>query len=85
MAKKYPSYLNLDSYFLEEEIAIYKGPTLINSKILFSNQKGIIKIIDAKNGTEINTLKIDKLAFPPIPVDGSLLFVTASGKLLAYK
>lgn len=83
--KKYPSYLNVDSYFLEEEIAIYKGPTLINSKLLFSNQKGIIKIIDAKNGTEINTLKVDQLAFPPIPVEGSLLFVTASGKLLAYK
>ena len=83
--KKYPSYLNLDSFFLEEEIAIYKGPTLVNSKILFSNQKGIIKIIDAKNGAEINTLKVDQLAFPPIPVDGSLLFVTASGKLLAYK
>ena len=71
--------------FLEEEIAIYKGPTLVNSKIIFSNQKGIIKIIDAKNGAEINTLKVDQLAFPPIPVDGFLLFVTANGKLLAYK
>ena len=57
----------------------------MNSKILFSNQKGIIHIIDAKNGDEIDTLKIDQLAFSPIPVDGSLLFVTANGKLLSYK
>lgn len=83
--KKYPSYLNVDSFFSDEEIAIYKGPTLVNSKILLSNQKGLINIIDAKDGTKAGTLKVDQLAFSPIPVDGNLLFVTANGKLLSYK
>ena len=83
--KKYPSYLNVDSFFSEEEIAIYKGPTLVNSKILLSNQKGLINIIDAKDGTKAGALKVDQLAFSPIPVDGNLLFVTANGKLLSYK
>ena len=55
------------------------------SKILISNQQGIISIIDARNGNEIDTLNIDELAFPPIPVDRKLLFLTANGKLLAYK
>ena len=82
--KKYPSYLNKDSLFLDEEIAIYKGPTLVNSKILISNQKGIINVINANNGTETDILKVDELAFAPIPVNRKMLFLTANGKLLAY-
>ncbi len=83
--KKYPSYLNKDSLFLDEEIAIYKGPTLVNSKILISNQKGIMSVINANNGTETDILKVDELAFAPIPVNRKLLFLTANGKLIAYK
>ena len=83
--KKYPSYINKDSLFLDEEIAIYKGPTLVNSKILISNQKGIISVINANNGTETDILKVDELAFAPIPVNRKILFLTANGKLLAYK
>ena len=45
----------------------------------------MISIVDANNGTEIDNFSIDELAFPPIPVDGNLLFLTAGGKLLAYK
>ena len=73
--KNFPSYLNKNSFFTEEEIAIYKGPTLVDSKILISNQKGIIIIIDADNGTEIDTLNFDELAIPPIPVDGIFYFL----------
>ena len=83
--KNYPSYINQDSFFYEKKIAIYKGPSLVNSKILVSNQKGILSVVDANNGSEIDTLKVDELALPPIPVDGKLLFLTANGKLLAYK
>ena len=83
--KKYPSYINEDSIFSEKEIAIYKGPTLADSKVLISNLDGNIIIIDANNGNVINTLNIDKLALSPIPADKKLFFLTASGKLLAYK
>ena len=83
--KNFPSYLNKNSFFTEEEIAIYKGPTLVDSKILISNQKGMIIIIDADNGTEIDTLNFDELAIPPIPVNGSLLFLTSKGILSAYE
>ncbi len=83
--KQYPSYLNEDSFFSDKEISVYKGPSLVDSKILISNQKGIISIVDANNGTEIDTLNIDELSIPPIPVDGNLLFLTAKGKLLAYE
>ena len=83
--KQYPSYLNEGSFFSDKEISVYKGPSLADSKILISNQKGIISIVDANNGTEIDTLNIDELSIPPIPVDGNLLFLTAKGKLLAYE
>ncbi len=83
--KKYPSYINENSLFSDKEIAIYKGPTLADSKILLSSLDGKIIIIDANNGNEINTLKIDKLALSPIPVDKKIFFLTAKGKLLAYK
>ena len=83
--KQYPSYINEDSFFSEKEISIYKGPTLINSKVLITNQKGLISIVNANNGSEIDTLNIEELSIPPIPVDGNVLFLTAKGKLLAYK
>ena len=56
-----------------------------NSKILISDLDGKIHIIDANNGNEISTLKIDKLALPPIPANKNIFFLTANGKLLAYK
>ena len=83
--KKFSSYLNKNSFFSEKEIAIYKGPSLLDSKILISGPKGIIRIIDANNGSEIDTLKVDKLSSSPIPIQGKILFLTANGKLLAYK
>ena len=83
--KKYPSYINEDSIFSNKEIAIYKGPTLLDSKVLISNLDGKIIIIDANNGNEIDTLNIDKLALSPIPADKKLFLLTAKGKLLAYK
>ena len=83
--KKYPSYINENYLFSDKEIAIYKGPTLVNYKILLSNLDGIIDIIDASNGKQISSLKIDKLALSPIPADKKIFFLTASGKLLAYK
>ena len=82
--KQYPSYVNEKSFFSEKEISVYKGPTLVDSKLLITNQKGIIKIVNANNGSEIDTLNLDELSVPPIPVDGNLLFLTAKGSLLAF-
>ncbi len=83
--KQYPSYLNENSFFSDKEISVYKGPTLLNSKVLIANQKGIISVVDANIGIEVDSLDIEELAIPPIPVDGNLFFLTANGKLLAYK
>ncbi len=82
--KQYPPYLNEDSLFSEKKIIAYKGPSLVDSKVLIANQKGIISIIDANKGTEIDTLNLDELSMSPIPVDGNLLFLTAKGSLLAF-
>ena len=51
--KKFPSYINENSYFYDKEIANYKGPSLIDTKLLISNQKGTIDIIDANNGSRL--------------------------------
>ncbi len=83
--KQYQSYINEKSFFSEKEISVYKGPSLVDSKLLITNQKGIISIVNANNGSEIDTLNLDELSVPPIPVDGSLLFLTAKGSLLAFK
>ena len=82
--KQYPSYINEQSFFSEKEISVYKGPTLVDSKLLITSQKGIISIVNANNGSEIDTLKLDELSVPPIPVDGNLFFLTAKGSLLAF-
>lgn len=83
--KQYPSYINEKSFFSEKEISVYKGPSLVDSKLLITNQKGIISIVNANNGSEIDTLNLDGLSVPPIPVDGNLLFLTAKGSLLAFE
>ena len=83
--KQYPSYLNEKSFFSEKEIGVYKGPSLVDSKILIANQKGLISILNANNGSEIDTLKLDGLSMPAIPVDGNLLFLSAKGMLSAYQ
>ena len=82
--KQYPTYVNESSFFSEKEISVYKGPTLVDSKLLITNQKGIINVVNANNGSEIDTLNLDGLSVPPIPVDGNLLFLSAKGSLLAF-
>ena len=82
---KFREIINENSMFSEKEIAIYKGPTLADSKVLLSNLDGKIIIIDANNGNEINILDINELALAPIPVDKKIFFLTKKGKLLAYK
>ncbi len=83
--KKYPSYINEDALFAEKEVAIYRGPVLVDAKILFADPDGKINIIDANNGVDIGSLSLDKLALAPIPVDNKVFFLTENGKLLAYK
>ena len=83
--KKYPSYINDDAFFSEKEIALYKGPTLVNSKILLSGNDGIIHIIDPNNGTDIGNLSVGNLAISPLPAHNKVFFLTEDGKLLAYK
>ena len=83
--KKYPSYINDDSFFSEKEIALYKGPSLINSKILFGDNDGIIHIIDPISGSDIGNLSVGELAIPPLPAHKKVFFLTINGTLLAYK
>ena len=83
--KKYPNYINVDSFFAEKEIAFYKGPTLINSKILFGDNDGKIHIVDPNNGSDLGSILVGKLAIPPIPSNRKVFFLTENGKLLAYK
>ena len=84
-SKKYPSYINEEAFFSEKEIAIYKGPTLVNSKILFADNDGKIFILDPNNGSIVSDLSVGKLAISPVPADKKVFFLTENGKLLAYK
>ena len=83
--KEYDSYANIDSYFSDETVAIYKGPVLVDSKLLFSDHYGMLKILDANSGTELESLSIGKLAIAPISVNKKVFFLRSDGKLLAYE
>ncbi|MDB3914363.1 PQQ-binding-like beta-propeller repeat protein [Alphaproteobacteria bacterium] len=84
-SKKYPSYINEEAFFSEKKIAIYKGPTLVNSKILFADNDGKIFILDPNNGSTVSDLSVGKLAISPVPADKKVFFLTENGKLSAYK
>ena len=83
--RQFPKYINEDSYFSDKEFALYKGPTLVNSHILFSNQNGKVIILNANTGEDKGFILVDKLATSPIPADKKVFFLTAMGKLIAYK
>ena len=83
--KKYEGRVNIDSYFLNEAIATYKGPVLANSKLLFSDHYGNLRILNPKNGNELDTLSVGKLAIAPLVVDKKVFFLRADGDLLAYE
>jgi len=83
--KKYASRVNINSYFSNESIAIYKGPVLAASKLLLSDHHGTIRILDTKNGNELDTLSVGKLAIAPLVVDKKVFFLKADGDLLAYE
>jgi outer membrane protein assembly factor BamB len=83
--KKYASRVNINSYFSNEAIAIYKGPVLAASKLLLSDHHGTIRILDTKNGDELDTLSVGKLAIAPLVVDKKVFFLRADGDLLAYE
>ena len=83
--KQYESYANINSYFSDETIAVYKGPVLVDSKLLFSDHYGMLRILDANSGTELDSLSIGKLALSPIPVNKKVFFLRSDGKLLAYE
>ena len=83
--KKYESYTNINSYFADETLAIYKGPVLVDSKLLFSDHYGMIRILDANTGVELESLSIGKLALAPIPVNKKVFFLRSDGKLFAYE
>jgi len=82
---KYESYANVNSYFEDETIAIYKGPVLVDSKLLFSDHYGMIKVLDANSGNELESFSIGRLAIAPIPVNKKVFFLRSDGKLLAYE
>ena len=83
--KEYERYANANSYFFDKTIASYKGPTLVDSKLLLSDHHGTIKILDADKGVELKNLSVGKLALAPIPVNKKVFFLRADGKLLAYE
>ena len=83
--KKYESYANTNSYFVDESIAIYRGPVLVESKLLFSDHYGMIKVLDTDSGAELDSFSIGRLALAPIPVNRKVFFLRSDGKLLAYE
>ena len=83
--KQFSKYINEESYFSDKEFALYKGPTLVNSHILVSNQNGKVMIIEANTGEDKGFIFVDKLATSPMPADKKVFFLTENGKLLAYK
>ena len=83
--KQYETHANVNSYFKEKRIAVYKGPVLTDSKLLFSDHYGNLRILDANTGIEIESLPIGKLALAPIPINKKVFFLRSDGKLLAYE
>ena len=83
--KKYESHANVNSYFSDKTIAIYKGPILTDSKLLLSDHYGTIRILDPNTGIELESLSVGELALAPMPINKKVFFLRSDGDLLAYE
>ena len=48
-------------------MAVYKGPVLIDSKLLLSDHYGIVRILDAELESELENLSIGKISSRAYP------------------
>ena len=79
--------LNIEEgfYFKDIKKIYFKGPFLIDNKLMLLSSNGYLNLIDPLNGRLLETKDFDLLGTEPIFVENKMIIVTSDGDLKVYK
>ena len=72
-------------YFKEIKKINFKGPFLIDNKLILFSSNGYLNLIDPFSGKLLESFDFDILGTDPIFVDNKLIVITSDGDLKIYK
>ncbi len=72
-------------YFKDIKKINFKGPFLIDNKLILFSSKGILNLLNPLNGKLLETIDFDLLGAEPIFVKNNLIILTSDGDLKVYK
>ena len=82
--KQFDSNIKDGFYFKDVKIN-FKGPFLIDNKLILFSSDGYLKLIDPMNGNHLKTKRFDLLGTEPIFVKNKLIILTSDGYLKVYQ
>tara|TARA_B100000963_G_scaffold343473_1_gene345341 strand:- start:2050 stop:3357 length:1308 start_codon:yes stop_codon:yes gene_type:complete len=79
--------LNIEEgfYFKEIKKINFKGPFLIDNKLMLFSSNGYLNLLDPLSGKLLESLDFDLLGAEPIFVENKLIILTSDGDLKVYK
>ena len=81
--KQLPRYKEEES---KEGAILWAGPILVNDTLALAGSNGTALLLSIQNGETVQELDIDnRVLLSPIAVEGTLVFLTDNGKLIAYR
>ena len=72
-------------YFKDIKKINFKGPFLIDNKLMLLSSNGYINLLDPLNGELLETREFDFLGSEPIFFENKMIIVTSDGDLKVYK
>ena len=83
--KQFASNIEEGFYFKDIKKINFKGPYLIDNKLLLFSSNGYLNLLDPLSGKLLETLDFDLLGTEPIFVENKLIILTSDGDLKVYK
>ena len=83
--KQFASNIEEGFYFKDIKKINFKGPYLIDNKLLLFSSNGYLNLLDPLSGKLLETLDFDLLGTEPIFVENKLIILTSDGDFKVYK
>ena len=83
--KQFDSNIEEGFYFKDIKKNNFKGPFLIDNKLILFSSNGYLNFLDPLNGKLIEVRDFDLLGAEPIFVDNKLIILSSDGDLKVYK
>ena len=82
--KQFDAYIEKGFYFKDIKKNNFKGPFLINNKLILFSNNGFLNLINPLDGKFLETKNFDHLGADPIFYENKLIIITSDGDLKVY-